>query len=109
VDQIEKGEGEMIPENMRELINQMSREECLEVNRMIVEQMRRWDTIRMVQFHIGQEVYFETKTRGAYTGKVQKINQKSITVVTDAGMVWKVHPNLLYPRTSQPSSVLKAV
>lgn len=46
-------------------------------------------------FYVGESVSFTTRSGHPITGKVAKINQKTIQVRTDTGMEWKVSPSLL--------------
>lgn len=46
-------------------------------------------------FYIGESVRFTTRSDELVTGKVTKINQKTINVRTNTGMEWKVSPSLL--------------
>lgn len=46
-------------------------------------------------FCVGQSVGFTSRSGELVTGKVTKINQKTINVRTNTGMEWKVSPSLL--------------
>jgi ribosomal protein L35AE/L33A len=46
-------------------------------------------------FYIGESVNFTNRLGQLITGKVTKINQKTINVRTNTGMEWKVSPSLL--------------
>jgi len=46
-------------------------------------------------FYVGESVRFTTRSGELVTGKVTKINQKTINVRTNTGMEWKVSPSLL--------------
>lgn len=46
-------------------------------------------------FYIGESVRFTTRSGELVTGKVTKINQKTIIVRTNTGTEWKVSPSLL--------------
>jgi len=48
-----------------------------------------------VSFRVGNKVQFDAGYRGIINGKVTKINQKTIGVLADGGMRWKVHPTFL--------------
>jgi hypothetical protein len=49
----------------------------------------RQDKLRYT-FKIGQKVWFDAKTRGIIHGTVQKVNAKSIKVLSSTGQVWNV-------------------
>lgn len=48
-----------------------------------------------VSFRVGNKVQFDAGYRGVIKGIVTKINQKSIGILADSGMRWKVPPTSL--------------
>lgn len=46
-------------------------------------------------FRVGQRVTFDARSRGIVKGVITKINGKSIKVLADSGMPWKVSASLL--------------
>lgn len=48
-----------------------------------------------VSFRVGNKVQFDAGQRGIVKGKVTKINQKTVGILADNGMKWKVHPSFL--------------
>ena len=62
--------------------------ELHEFNRIIESKLQ-------VSFKVGNRVSFDGGYRGIIKGKVTKVNQKTIGVLADNGMRWKVSPTLL--------------
>lgn len=48
-----------------------------------------------VDLHTGKNVKFDAKSRGIITGVIMKVNQKTVRVRTDSGVVWNVHKSLV--------------
>lgn len=46
-------------------------------------------------FRIGEQVTFYSNKRGQIRGRVQKINQKTVKVMADNGVLWTVTSTLL--------------
>lgn len=46
-------------------------------------------------YRVGEEVTFKARSGEYISGKITKINQKTINVRTNTGMEWKVSPSLL--------------
>jgi small-conductance mechanosensitive channel len=61
------------------------------INEMIKEKARN----TMVNFSFGEEVYFINKCGHRIEGKVERFNQKSISINTWDGVLWRVHPSLV--------------
>lgn len=47
------------------------------------------------KYRVGDVVMFKTKAGDKITGKIERINQKSIRVLSDNGEQWKVAPSLI--------------
>ena len=58
------------------------------INEMIKEKARS----TMESFSFGEEVYFISKSGHRIEGKVERFNQKSISINTWDGTLWRVHP-----------------
>lgn len=86
-------------ENLNQIIRDIRAHASIEDIRAIEDAIRvRFDIINRsasYEFRIGDTVRFNSKTRGIITGKISKINRKTIKVTTDSGMIWKVSPTLL--------------
>lgn len=83
------------------VLDQLSEEELIQLNRVIVARLRLMQEIRahgrMIEFRIGQSVQFTDSTGRAVRGVIARHNRKSVTVVTGDGNQWRVSPALLQP------------
>lgn len=70
-------------------INDFTQEELSALNHRVVERIRMMRTIntqmQMYQFHKGERVRFRPHGQEWVDGMVTRLNQKSITVITDCG------------------------
>ena len=71
-----------------EVINGATTAELHEFNRILEQRLHG-------SFKFGDKVRFDAGYRGIKTGKVTKINLKTVSVKTDDGMRWKVAPTFL--------------
>ncbi len=89
---------------MRINIDQLTESELVDLNRRIVERLRMLHQmhahVRMLEFHIGERVSFQTDQNKMVEGTLVRYNKKSVTVVTDDGGRWTVSPALLRRSTS---------
>jgi hypothetical protein len=80
-------------------IDNMTEAELLELNHRIVQRLKFLDSMHhhheMLKFNVGDKVSFEPPGRGRLTGTLVKYNQKTVTIITDAGQRWNVAPSLL--------------
>lgn len=53
-------------------------------------------TKQRISYNIGDDVWFDGKTRGTIRGKIVKMNARTYKVLTDAGMMWTVDPSFLH-------------
>ena len=58
--------------------------------------------VEMLEFKIGDRVTFQPPGQGRLEGMLTRYNQKTVTVITDAGQKWNVSPALL--RRIEPSN-----
>lgn len=69
------------------------------LNRLIVGKLNslrdQKNLVAKNMFRIGDEVTFTTQNRGTFTGKVEKINPKTIKVRVGEFETWKVSPAML--------------
>lgn len=90
-------------------IESMSKEELRELNRKVVErinylhQMEAQD--KMSRLYFGDTVSFTNNDGNVVTGKIQRFNQKSVTVICPHGHSWRVSPQLI---KKIPTGVLSA-
>lgn len=48
-----------------------------------------------LSFYRGQKVQFKSRTGELVNGRVDRINQKTVSLTTTDGRIWKVSPSLL--------------
>jgi ribosomal protein L35AE/L33A len=77
------------------LSGNLSADELRSINRALKAAYAMVQSRAKVAFYVGESVRFTTRSGELVTGKVTKINQKTIQVRTDTGMQWKVSPSLL--------------
>ena len=70
------------------LIKGASTAELHEFSKIIEQRLK-------VSFKVGNKVQFDAGNRGIIRGKIIKVNQKTVGVLADSGMRWKVHPSFL--------------
>lgn len=88
-------------------LDRLSEEELIDLNHRVVERLRFIRQARahhaMLQFRIGELVYFEPDGRGRVEGVVVRYNKKTVSVLTPDGQQWRVSPGLLR-RVEPPSA-----
>jgi len=80
---------------IRDIRAHASIEDIREIETAIRARFDHIDRSAAYEFRVGDTVRFDAKTRGIITGKISKINRKTIKIVADSGMIWKVSPTLL--------------
>ena len=95
--------------SMSKLVQEMSLEELLTANKMLVEiintRYKIMDLEATTVSRIGDQVQFLSRKRGRILkGTVKKINSRTITVDVD-GVRWKVAASYLKPISSNPSEL----
>jgi biotin-(acetyl-CoA carboxylase) ligase len=85
-------------------IDQLTESELIHLNEKIIQRLRMIRQMRahvqMLDFHIGERVWFQTDRDEIVRGMVVKYNKKSVTVVTDDGHRWTVSPGFLRKNTA---------
>ena len=88
---------------MKVNIDQMSEDELVELNHKIVARLRflrqMQSHAQMLDYRIGERVRFYPAGQPEVTGTLTRYNKKSVTVITDSGQHWNVHPGLLHKNT----------
>ncbi|MDD3650616.1 hypothetical protein [Immundisolibacter sp.] len=83
-----------------EAIKRLDEEDLLFLNRLIVERLKLISQARatglMATFTKGDRVGFQAPDGRALQGSVLRLNQKTVSVVTDDGHQWNVAPGLLH-------------
>ena len=91
-----------------EFIKDLSEEELFYLNRLIVERLKLMSqarsTFETAKFNIGEIVEFEYNDGNTITGRVIKLNKKTVSVLTDTRQRWNVAP--VYLRTLRLSPLI---
>jgi hypothetical protein len=81
-------------------ITKLSEDELVELNRRIVERLQFIRSARnltqLARFSVGMSVEFDTDDGRTISGTVARLNQRTATVIGEAGR-WRVSPSLLRP------------
>ena len=71
------------------------------VNRLVVDRLKLLaqarSTALLADFHVGQRVCFTTPEGRTLTARVERLNKKTASLVTDDGDRWNVAPAFLTP------------
>ena len=82
------------------VLERLTEEELVQLNHVIVARLRLMQQIRshdqMMNFRIGHAVHFTTDTGQVIRGIIKSHNRKSVTVLSDAQVAWRVAPALLH-------------
>jgi len=80
-------------------IESLTEAELIELNHRIVERLKLLRQIkdhqRMMDFKIGQQVWFTSSDGRQVTGILTRYNKKTVTIVTADGHRWNVSPGFL--------------
>jgi hypothetical protein len=83
------------------VLDMLTEQELIQLNQIVVHRLRLMQQIRahgaMMKFRVGQRVQFTSTSGQLIRGVLSKMNQKSVTVVTDDGHQWRVSPAFLQP------------
>lgn len=84
---------------IEDFIKDLSEEELVYLNRLIVERLKLMhqvkSTLEMAKYNIGERVEFENNEGNVLTGRVIKLNKKTVSILTDDRQRWNVAPVLL--------------
>lgn len=88
-------------------LDALTEEELIALNRDIVERLRMIHQLRaqvaMVEFRIGERVWFEAEDGRRVEGTVMRWNKKSVSINADCGHRWRVGPS--YLRRLEPKDI----
>ena len=80
-------------------IDGLTEEELIELNQKIVARLRFLREVKshvqMLDFRIGERVRFKPDGRPEVFGFITRYNRKSVSLITDNGGHWRVHPSFL--------------
>jgi len=84
-----------------ESIRHLGEDDLRFLNRLIVERLKliaqARSTALMARFNTGDRVGFQAPTGEWKSGRIQKLNKKTVSILTDDGHQWNVSPGLLTP------------
>lgn len=82
-------------------IDNLNREELVELNDRVIERLKYLDAVyaqrAMMTLNIGSQVSFDSSRRGRVFGTVIKFNRKTVVVLTEDRVQWRVPPDILTP------------
>ncbi len=82
-------------------INNLSRQELVELNDRVIERLKYMDAVHaqqaMMTLNIGTQVSFDSPRHGRVFGTVIKFNRKTVVVLTEDRVQWRVPPDILTP------------
>ena len=86
-------------ERIEDFIKDLNEEELIYLNRLIVERLKlisqAKSTFEMAKFNIGELVQFEDNDGNTITGRVIKLNKKTVSILTEDRQRWNVAPIFL--------------
>ena len=81
------------------VLDRLTEEDLAQLNRIIVARLRLMHDIRshqhMMNLRVGQRVEFTTTAGRQLRGTITRHNRKSVSIVTDEGVQWRVAPEFL--------------
>lgn len=82
-------------------IDHLTEPELRELHGRIVDRLRLFIEVRqrlaVGRFRVGQRVVFLSASEDLVRGTIARLNRKSVTLLGDDGMQWRVSPSLLMP------------
>jgi hypothetical protein len=89
-------------------IDKLTEAELIDLNNRIVARLKFLHQMRahahMLDFSIGERVWFRPDGHPVLTGIISKYNRKTVTVITENGQQWNVAPVFLRKAESSASS-----
>jgi hypothetical protein len=86
-------------QRIEDFIKGLTEEELRYLNRLIVARIKLLSQVRrtaaMAQFNLGELVQFDTDDGRTITGRILKLNKKTISILTSDQHQWNVTPGLL--------------
>jgi len=76
-------------------ISTASSDELNQLARLMKTRRGHLQEITATQFRVNDQVRFDAKSRGIITGRITKINKKTVKVMSQKGVLWSVSPSLL--------------
>ncbi|MFQ3225180.1 MAG: hypothetical protein ACI8Z5_001436 [Lentimonas sp.] len=86
-------------DDLLDSIDELHYEELITLNRAIVARIKELNALKaqsqLQHFRIGDQVQLMSSQGDLIIGTIVRINQKTVSLVTEAGARWKVSPSLL--------------
>jgi hypothetical protein len=80
------------------MMENLTEAELIALNRLVVERIklmrRAGKIVQMSNFAVGEKVSFQTTDGRSISGIISKLNQKTVSIITETGQ-WNVSPELL--------------
>ena len=87
-----------LPAEISTVLLQLNEAQLHQLNHMIVERLKLFHKAKhlkaMSEFNIGDTVSFNYEGQ-EIIGKIQRLNQKSVSIIANDGKNWKVSPSFL--------------
>ena len=88
-------------------IDGLTEAELIELNHRVVARLQFLQQMRahanMLNFSIGEKVSFQPDGSPVLHGTIIKYNRKTVTIITEQGMQWRVAPTFLRKRETPPA------
>ena len=93
-------------------IDKLTEPQLIDLNHRIVQRLRLLAQLRshmeMMQFKIGQRVYFQAEDGRPMSGMLTRYNKKTVTVIGDDGARWNISPVFLQPEPMAQAEAAEA-
>ena len=80
-------------------IDKLTEAELIDLNCRIVERLKMINQLKahgaMMNYRVGERVYFLDNDNQRVYGVLTKYNRKTVSIIADSGLKWKVSPTLL--------------
>jgi uncharacterized protein YchJ len=102
----------LLPLPLQKMVDQLSEEQLRNLNRVVVEKLKLFNKVHhlksMSKLNVMDRVFFNHNDR-KIVGTVTRLNQKTVTVMTDDGGHWNVAPSFLTIIHDADSDFVKSV
>lgn len=84
-----------LPANLASLIATLDSDDVTLFASLLMARRKQLSAAAKRHFRVGQRVSFNAKQRGIVSGIIIKMNPKTIKVLADSGVMWRVSPSFL--------------
>jgi len=78
-----------------DLISSCNSDDLKDASTMMKARWNALATMSVMKFRVGDKVQFDSAKRGTVSGKIMKVNRKTVKVRADDMVMWTVSPGLL--------------